>query len=218
MELKAQNLNIIEQAHEPHAHPEENDDKEVEARVTRSLHISVKHLRDRGYTDSCRRCTAHRNGSRQLAKSLRHTPACRQIIYKAIRDSGGDPRDAEDQQPKAVVLPKPKEVLEHPKKPAEVPETPHEEEVMVDDMPMPEQPVDHMDIPENEADIAEVVGDFDNKDTTNGVSMDAEEGDATEADQDHEMVAMIDDLQTLGVDAEAACRFSSDVIRTAQRP
>ena len=167
-------------------------------------------------------------GHHLRAKQLRHSLICRKRIYKAIRDAGGDPRDVEVQQPKAVAEPKPKEVIEDPSEQGKTPVTPRGDEIMLDDLPMPERPADPLDHTENEDDVAEVFGDFNDDGANNDESMaDVDdthdfhrEVDAAdeEMDRDHEMVAMMDVLQTLGVDVEAACRFSSDVIRTAQRP
>ena len=221
MELKTQNLNIIEEDIDPHAHPEEHDDKDVEKIETRRLQISMKHLRDFGYTESCPRCAAHRSGNQQKAKRLRHTPACRKRVYQAIREAGGDPRDAEIQQPVVAKEPEIKEVLKPPISPVE-PATPRADDVIDDDMIIPEQPAPPLDVQENEDDIAEVFGDFGDDDMAHDDPMAADDRENSHeevgADQDHEMIAMMDVLQTLGVEVEAACRFSSDVIKTAQRP
>ena len=66
------------------------------------------------------------------------TPACRKRIYQAIREAGGDPRDAEIQQPEVAKEPEIKQVLKPPVPPVE-PATPRPDGVMNDGMPIPER-------------------------------------------------------------------------------
>lgn len=149
MNFKSQNLDVIEKDSDPHAHPEEHDESMVENRSTRRLQISEKHLADFGYTDGCPRCSAQRLGRHVQARDLRHNARCRQRIYEAIRQTGGDPTDKKGTKPEMKVPDGPNQVEQttahdEPSTPKRTPPTPRPSDSNGDlDRPdVPEHPLD----------------------------------------------------------------------------
>ena len=208
MDFKTANYDIIEEAEDPHAHaasdaPADAEDPDA---ASRRLRITDHHLRQHGYTAGCRRCDFHRQGLHSRAKHLRHDEACRSRIYLAIKEIRGN--QTEEENRKLEVRPaktnEPKPIPEQ-----ETPTTPTGPSMEVEDF----DTAGNQDIGGGDVEIKD---DFDTTDFHNEV--DASMDDDAAHESDHEMIAMMDILQTLGVEPEEANRFSSRVMRISKQP
>ena len=217
MDFKTKDYDKIEEEVSPHTHHEEREDPEASERETRRMQISYPQLRRYGYTDGCRRCELHKQGLNVRAKQLRHSELCRTRIYRAIKAEKGIPPEEEERRPE----PKPKQKPNEPKEkvPEPVPETPR-------DAPMDQSPAEELEVPVEAGDIGGSQDVDFMEDTTEFYkevdndfmgSADAEVEPDIDTD-DHEMVALMDILQTLGVEAEEANRFSSRIMRITSQP
>ena len=90
MTFKTGNLDRIEEAAEPHTHPEPNLDAEDVSRQSRRLRILNSDVKTHGYTDGCQRCEYLRQGRTGVAKGVRHNEACREHTYGALRAAGAE--------------------------------------------------------------------------------------------------------------------------------
>ena len=215
-ELKTKNLDIIEQSTEPQTHArEEEESGEIPEVNTRRMQVTVEHLQKHGFTDGCQRCAFHRRGSHARAKRSRHTPACRERIYQAVREALKDATPEEERRlrGKLKLHDEPKHAEVPADVPADVPATPRMDAPEDDDMEAGEQDIDIKDAP---------IPDIGDENMDEGVDdePDAEhEMDHDELDAENfEMTAMMDVLQTLGVDPQEANRFCVKAIHSANMP
>ena len=155
----------------------------------------------------------HRQGHHARAKHSRHNEACRNRIYAEIRSQSKDmPPEEQRLAAKDQKEPKRKEVSPE----AAQPETPPLTERDVS--PMEEtgdhEGMEHQDIQDVDASGMEEEADVPFQDSTDFY----QEVDEAMEETEHgsEMVAMMDVLQTLGVDVEDANRFCSKAARTAK--
>ena len=211
MDFKTRQLDIIEQGSEPHAHETTEDDQKEDDSMppskTRRVQVTWKQLQQYGYTEGCHRCSLHRQGLHARARHARHNEDCRSRIYQEIRTSSKDIQPEEERR--LVVKPKP---TKEPKHDEEVPDAAAETPRDLGDAAMDEATVneanEHMGVESQTAD----------NDTTE-FFQEVDDAMAEEAEDspDTEMAAMLDVLQTLGVDVEDANRFCVRVIHTSRR-
>ena len=90
MTFKSNTQDRIEEASEPHTHPEPNLDAEEASRQSRRLRVLDSDVQAHGYTDGCQRCEYLRQGRTTLAKGVRHNEACREHVYDALRAAGAE--------------------------------------------------------------------------------------------------------------------------------
>ena len=209
MDHRTKTYDIIEEDEAPHMHPSGDGPVDVEdpEAASRRLRITSNHLRQHGFTDGCRRCGLHRQGQHARAKLIRHDEACRSRIYLAIKALKGNVTEEEekklaDKRPKPPDEPK-------PELGPEVPETPKEPAMDIDDDDIAGTP-----------DIGGGNEPIDLEDTTNffeEVNDDVMADNVAES-EDHEMIALMDILQTLGVEPAEANRFSSRIMRVSNQP
>ena len=88
MEFKIGTLDHIEEASEPHAHPQPSGDTPDEPVQMRRVRLFDADVKKYGYTSSCPRCDALRNNRLVQARGLRHNEECRERIYNALRADG----------------------------------------------------------------------------------------------------------------------------------
>ena len=221
MDFKTKEYDSIEEDVSPHTHPDDRDDQDLVERENRRMQISYPHLRQYGFTDGCRRCELHKQGLHARAKHLRHSEECRSRIYRAIKAEKGQVGEEEDKRLEVKHKPKP---LKEPDEPKEkvvdpAPDTPV-------DVPMDMAPAENLDIHNDDVDIGGDDNGMDMFDTTefhqevdDAFMENNDVNDAIDSDgQDHEMTAIMDILQTLGVEAEEANRFSARVMRISSQP
>ena len=204
MDFKTANYDNIEETEDPHAHPSADTpaDAEDPDAASRRLRITDHHLRQHGFTPGCRRCDLHRQGHHSRAKHLRHDEACRSRIYLAVKELKGT-TDGDDERKLESRLPKPKR-----NEPKQVePETPR-------DLPMEVEELEQDDLPTIGGDEAEPMDRDDTTDFFKEVDAAMEEP----MGEDHEMIAMMDVLQTLGVEPDEANRFSAKIMRISNQP
>ena len=216
MEVKTRNLDIIEQGPDPHAHASQEPDQDQDDPnpiSRRRIQITWQHLQDYGYTPNCHRCSLHRQGLHARAKHSRHNEACRSRMYQEVlaRDKTVS---AEEEQRLEVKKKPPKEPkIDEPP----TPETPREPKANA-----PVQGDSNMDAQDVEADNLPDIDDSDmGGDTTEfykEVDEAMEENDNGDDDHDTEMVAMMDILQTLGVDVQEANKFCAKAMHAAASP
>ena len=201
MDFKTASYDVIEEADDPHAHPSADApaDAEDPDAASRRLRITDNHLRQHGYTNGCRRCDLHKQGQHSRAKHMRHDEVCRSRIYLAVKEARGNQGEEEDKRLESR-LPK-----KHEPKPIE-PETPR-------DLPMEVEDVEPNDLP----DIGGEVEPMDRDDTTD-FFREVDEAMEEPVGEDHEMIAMMDVLQTLGVEPDDANRFSAKIMRISNQP
>ena len=219
MDFKTKDYDIIEEEASPHTHPEENEDLELNEPLSRRRQITAQHLRDYGYSDRCRRCAYHKQGLHARAKHLRHDEACRSRIYKAIRDARGPGTEEEDKRLEARS--KSHKVQDEPK-PVVTPETPRDASIAMEDAPavdleLPEEAQDigsdlHM------ADVEDSYEFYKEVDAADDELMDNSQLNDDLGSGDHEMVALMDILQTLGVGPVEANRYSARIMRISAKP
>ena len=223
MDFKTKDFDVIEEDAAPHNHPEVVEDPEVDDVASRRLRIGMEHLREYGFTPGCRRCELHRQGLHARAKHARHDEACRSRIYKAIKDKKGLVGEEEEKRlepkaksPKQVDEPKPE------KAPPAVPETPT-------DVPMELAPAEDFEVSGDigggdlhMADMEDTTDFHKEVDAADDAYMDQlnheDKNDDGDGSGDHEMIALMDLLQTLGVGPEEANRFSAKVMRISAQP
>ena len=207
MDFKTKNYDIIEEAEDPHQHASTDTpaDAEDPDAASRRLRITYAHMRQYGFTSGCRRCELHKQGLHTRAKSLRHDEACRTRVYLAIK---GSRENLGEEEEKRLEVRKPKS-HDEPKQPAE-PETPREQSM---DVELPED-----DELAGNPDIGGGDDPIDLDDTADFYKeVDADMDDRAEP-EDNEMVAIMDILQTLGVEPEDANRFSARIMRVSHQP
>ena len=217
MDYKTREYDVIEEDASPHSHSEPAEDPEMAEIELRRLRITFEHLKAHGYTTGCRKCQLHRQGLHVRAKHFRHDETCRSRIYKAIRAAKGVV--SEEEEKRLQVKDKPSKVRHEPKPeaPAEVPDAPKDSSMEVD-------PSRDVELSDNAVDLGDHMAD-DTVDFYLEVDAADEElmGDSAISDGDvdsgdHEMVALMDILQTLGVSPEEANRFSSKIMRISSQP
>ena len=221
MDFRTKEYDIIEEDQAPHLHPEPNEDAEAVEPSSRRLRITNGHLREYGYTPNCRRCELHRQGLHARAKHLRHDEECRTRVYRAIKAAKGNVGEEEEkrlrtEEPRTKASetknePKPEEHVE-------VPETPRGNSMdmsMADDVELPEGSRDIDDM--HMAEMPDSTDFYKDVDEANDEAMEVPNL-IDDIDDDHEMVAMMDILQTLGVEPEDANRFSSKILRIGAQP
>ena len=198
MDFKTKDYDSIEEDASPHTHPEDTEDPEVPDSLSRRLQITPQLLRDYGYSDKCRRCAYHKQGLHARAKQVRHDEACRSRIYKAIKDAKGPGNEEEDKR--LEVRSKPPKVQNEPK-PVATPETPK-------DVSMDTEPAADIELPEEAQDIGGDLHMAEMEDSTEFYKevdaaddelMDNRIDDDDLEHGDHEMIALMDILQALGV-------------------
>ena len=209
MDYKTKDYDAIEEDAAPHQHPEDLDGEII--REARRLQISYQHLRQHGFTNGCRRCEMHKQGMHARAKHLRRNELCRSRIYRAIRDAKGQSGEEEDKRLEI----KHKPLKNHEPNTDPAPATPA-------DLPMDPSALEDPEVPMEAADIGNNV-DVDIEDTTEFYKeIDDTMGDDNNVNdfepEENEMIALMDILQTLGVDAEEANRFSAKVMRISSQP
>jgi hypothetical protein len=213
MDFKTANYDIIEESEDPQAHaPSDVPDVEDLDAASRRLRITDHHLRQHGYTPGCRRCELQRQGQPARAKLIRHDEACRSRIYLAIKDARGD--QGEEENKKLEVRHK-KDSEPKPIPAQDTPATPTGPSMEVEDF----EPAGNPDIGgdvEINGEKGTMAIDLDTTDFYNEVDADMDDNVALE--DDHEMVAMMDILQTLGVEPDDANRFSSRIMRISKQP
>ena len=208
MDFKTRNYDVIEETEDPHQHASADEpiDAEGPDAASRRLRITYAHLRQHVFTPGCRRCELHRQGLHARAKHLRHDEACRSRIYLAVKELKGNSGEEEDKRlevrrPKNCHEPKNNIVPEAPKDPSMEVEIPDDDELAgTPDIGGGDDPIDLDDT----NDFDQEVNDDDMEDKVEP--------------EDHEMVAMMDILQTLGVEPEDANRFSSRIMRISSQP
>jgi len=204
MDFKTASYDVIEEAEDPHAHasadaPADAEDPDA---ASRRLRISPNHLRQHGYTPGCRRCDLHRQGHHARAKHLRHDEACRSRIYLAVKELRGSQGEDEDKKLE-VRLPK-----KHEPKP--IPETPRDASMEVEDLEQDELPNIGGDMDTNNEAI--------DRDDTTDFFREVDDSMEEQVADDHEMIALMDVLQTLGVEPDDANRFSAKIMRISNQP
>ena len=211
MDYKTKHLDIIEQGPEPHAHaPNEEDDAEDETMPPkrRRMQVTWKNLQDFGFTPNCPRCSLHRQGLHARARHSRHNEVCRSRMYQEIRANSRaiDP----DDERRFEIKRKP---IDEPKTDEPACETPRDlgnrDDTAMDEAP--EENVGH-----GEPNTVDDAGMDDNNDYDTTECYQEVDDAMAEESGDTEMMAIMDVLQTLGVDVGEANRFSAKVIRTAQ--
>ena len=223
MDFKTRNLDIIEQGPEPHAHSSEDpanaEDDSAPLAKGRRIQVTPQHLQEYGYTPGCHRCLMHRQGQHARAKHSRHNETCRNRIYAEIRSTQNlQPEEEQRLAAKAQKEPKRKEAIPEDAQP-DTPKATKQPGVQ-DASPMEEtgdhEAMEHQEVRDVDASEME---ELDNADVQfqDSTEFSQEVDDAME-DTDHEteMVAMMDVLQTLGVDVEDANRFCSKAVRAAR--
>ena len=216
MDFKTKDHDSIEEEVSPHTHPEDQEDGELAERENRRMQISYPHLRKYGFTGGCRRCELHKQGLHARAKHLRHSEACRSRIYRAIKAERGQSHEEEDKrlEVKHKSLKEPNEPKEKAIDPA--PDIPV-------DAPTEAAPTGDLDMNTEVEDIGDNHDVIDVDDTTEFCkevddAIDSNDiGDVPDS-EDHEMTAIIDILQTLGVDEEEANRSSAWIMRISSQP
>ena len=212
MDFKTKNYDVIEEAEDPHVHASaegpDAEDPDAFRHLDRRLRITPNLLRQHGYTPGCRNCELQRQGQHTRAKHLRHDEACRSRIYLAIKELRGNKSEEEDKrlegrQPKK--LDEPKQTTAH--------ETAKEISMEIDDHELAENPEIGGDV-ETGGSTMDLEDTADFYKEVNDSSMD----DHVALEEDHEMIAMMDILQTLGVEPSEANRFSSRIMRISNQP
>ena len=220
MDYKTREYDVIEEDTAPHNHPEPVEDQEAIETESRRLAINIEHLKVHGFTPGCRRCNLHRQGLHARAKHLRHDEACRSRIYRAVRAAKGVV--TEDEEKSLKVKDKPSKVRNepNPEAPVEVPETPR-------DVSMDTSSSRDIELPDQSGDIGGGdlhMADMDDtyefyKEVDEDFMGDPEPSDGyVDESEDHEMIALMDVLQTLGVGPEEANRYSSKIMRISSQP
>lgn len=213
MDHKTRHLDIIEQGPDPRAYApaETTEDDDATQLKRRRMLATWQNLEAYGFTPNCRKCSLHRQGLHARAWHCRHNEVCRSRIYQEIRAK------------MKTVDPEEERRLKVRKKPAVHPNV---------DLPTPETPRGHEKVEHRDTAMEEVTlgspDDHGNPDVTEDAGMNGDDiEDTTEfhrevdeaMDEDHddtEMVALMNLLHIVGVDAEDANRISGKAIRTAQ--
>ena len=207
MDYKTKHLDIIEQGPEPHEHApgEDVDVGDGDEHKKRRMQVSWQNLQDYGFTPNCPRCSLHRQGLHARAKHSRHNEVCRSRIYQEIRANlrTVDPEDEKRLEVKRKPTPEPKADEAVPETPRGLEEPAHDDAAM--DEAVLGGDVDLDDAGMDQADNADTSGFYREVDDA-----------MAEDNADTEMMAIMDVLQTLGVDVEDANRFSAKVIRAAR--
>ena len=198
MDFKTKDFDIIEEDIAPHTHPEVVEDVEPEEIASRRLRISMEQLREHGFTPGCRRCELHRQGLHARAKHLRHDKLCRSRIYQAIKAAKGQVGEEEDKR--LEQRSKSSKQVDEPKTkaPVEVPATPIDSsmgEVMADDLPADTGDIGGNDL--NMADMGDTTECYREVDAEVDAPPDLMDDESDDDSGDHEMVALMDILQTL---------------------
>ena len=223
MEVKTQQLNIVEEEHESQAHPEAAKGHDGDRSASRRLRILDHHLKEFGYSDGCPRCNLHRQGLHARAKYIRHGEECRQRIYNAIKATthGNNPELEQRMEPQMRREPNAQNVETPRLEPHSEPKTPLPEPVPVvddDEAMIEELPVDRAE--QNEAMAG--IGDTSDWDDTTDFYKEVDNADAEMQEDahpnDHEMLAMMDVLQTLGVEPDTANSFAAHIMNVAHKP
>ena len=216
MDFKTKDFDIIEEDTAPHTHPQAAEDQEMDESSIRRLRISMEHFRKHGLTPDCRRCELHRQGLHVRAKHLRHDETCRSRICRAIKAEKGQVSEEEDKRLESRV--KSSKQVNEPKTeiPLNEPETPKDESMEVAPAEDLEVHADAGDIGGGDLNMPDVDDTTDFYREVDGAEDTPMEGsDPVDDDDsgDHEMVALMDILQTLGVGPEEANRFSAKIMR-----
>ena len=86
--FKMGTLDHIEEAADPHAHPQPAEPSSEDIQQMRRVRIVDADVKKYGYTDSCPRCQAIRENRNIQARGLRHNEDCRERIYDSLRADG----------------------------------------------------------------------------------------------------------------------------------
>ena len=215
-EFKSKNQDLIETDAEPHTHPEPKP-SELDDKISRRLKIFDADLKTFGYTEGCARCDLVKRGQMVRARGTRHNEACRDRLYQAMREAGIEKlkrADMEDSTRTRIRSKQsgrrteaPVDASDAPMEPLEVEEA-HIDPPMVDPMMADEEPLrDNLDTFNFHEEVDEVLN-GDNNDLDVDYDIEVEDNSA-----DHVMNSMVDVLQTLGVDAAEATKFSVNLIK-----
>ena len=172
------------------------------------MQVTWKNLQDFEFTPNCPRCSLHRQGLHARARHSRHNEVCRSRMYQEIRANSRviDP----DDEKRLEIKRKP---IDEPKTDEPASETPRDlgnrDDTAMDEAP--EENVGH-----GEPNTVDDAGMYDNNDYDTTEFYQEVDDAMAEESGDTEMMAIMDVLQTLGVDVGEANRFSAKVIRTAQ--
>ena len=220
MDYKTKEYDAIEEETSPHTHPEDMEDQEMDVSASRRLRVTPELLAEHGHTSGCRRCELHKQGLHARAKLSRHSEACRSRIYKSIKDLKVQRDEREDKQLETRT--KSPKTSDEPKTVEPVSNTPK-------DTPMDAEPTVDL---EFHAEVQSGGGDLHMADVEDSTEFykevdavdDAFMGSGSDnvgddnGSGDHEMIALMDVLQTLGVEPEEANRFSAKVMRISSQP
>ena len=95
----------IEGTEAPHAH-EEPDAVEEDEDLTdahRRLKITLKDLKEHGYSKLCPKCRWYEQDNAARAKKAKHSESCRARIYKALKEAGAAKmREVEEANPERL--------------------------------------------------------------------------------------------------------------------
>ena len=221
MDHKTRDYDVIEEDAAPHNHPEPLEDSEAIGVEKRRLRITLEELQKYGFTPGCRRCALHRQGLHGRAKELRHDEACRSRIYRAIRAAKDVVTEDEEKLLRARDKPSKDKNEPKPEAPVEVPETPKDVSMSDGrDIELSDQAGDIGDGDLHMADMEDTYNFHDEVDAADEEPMgDLEPSDGVvDGSDDHEMIALMDILQTLGVGPMEANRYSSKIMRISSQP
>ena len=214
MDYKTREYDVIEEDAAPHTHPEPAEDQEAIEFASRRLRLNFGHLKTHGYTPGCRKCHLHQQGLHARAKLIRHDEACRSRIYRAIRAAKGVITEEEEKHLQARDKSSTARNEPNTEAPAEAPITPKDDSMDADpsrDIELSDQAGDMGGGDLHMADVDDTYEFYREVDAADEELMGNPESSDGFVDEsgDHEMVALMDILQTLGVSAEEANRYSS---------
>ena len=90
-DVKTKAIDQIEETLEPHANADDKDvEEERQQGNVHRLKVTIKDLKQHGFTTGCPRCTALQKEDKRRARSLKHSEACRQRVYNALRTAGSE--------------------------------------------------------------------------------------------------------------------------------
>ena len=214
LEFKVGSLDHIEEAADPHAHPQPEIEPPEDSRSSRRLRINDSDVRKYGFTRYCPRCQALRTNRAAHAKGLRHNEECREHIYDALRSAGA-------QKLKSADLVDPSRTQTRASKhDAKIDDRRIEDQPVVQDAP--DTPIADMeDVREDvHVDMPPLIDDVDYdppgmddtadfyKEVDADPDLGANVGDVHDSDGDHFMNTVASILQTLGVNAVDATNYA----------
>ena len=90
---KTKNYEGIEEDMDPHAHPDESAESsgaDLNPSEPKRLKITLKDLKEHGYSDGCPKCSLHKRAEHRRARYHNHTETCRARVYEALRIVGSE--------------------------------------------------------------------------------------------------------------------------------